>query len=176
MRLPFCMWHKGSVLRCDFTIYMALAFTVSAGSVLSLFILSWALWAPQNCQKAVLHTHIFWVSIAHLLLKVKAHRRTRSWRISSKDSPMKKLKLSVRLLCSSWANEISLCVELLPCSNKAGIYLSDPQFWCLEKYLLGQFYNPLKIFLTVLLIRWFSDEISPFPKKEKEYNLRQKTN
>lgn len=133
---PFVMWHKGSVLRCDFTIYTALAFTVSAGLVLSLFILSWALWAPQNCQKAVRHTHIFWVSIVHLLLKVKAHRRTRSWRISSKDSLQWRNCL---FIVGKWNQSV---LNFFTAAIKAGIYLSDPQFWCLEKYLLGQFYNP----------------------------------
>lgn len=73
----------------------------------------------------------------------------------------------MRLLCSSWAYEISLCVELPHCSNK-GWHLS---FWStilvFWKIPFRSILQSILKFLTVLLIRWLSDEISPFARRRK---------
>lgn len=129
MRLLFCMWHKGSVLPCDFIdIHVKFRFSAEPfhsfmGSMSSL----------ELSESWVLHTYIFWVSIGHLLLKIKAHKRTRSWRISSKDS------LQWRNWSYQWGYSVhhghmkSVSVlNFLTAAIKAGIYLSDPQFWVLK--------------------------------------------
>lgn len=103
-------------------------------------------------------------------------QRTRPRGISSKDVPVKNTDAIGRLDCLSWAYEIkSVCwtsdfltAAILPTGMMAGADLSDPQSWCLEKNLLGQFCVHFKI--SAIIIRSLSDESPFFPKKEKDFN------
>lgn len=168
------MWYTGS-LCCDLTIYRTDPHVKCGFNPEPFRSLMGHLSSPELSKLCVIHTDTL-NEHSTSFAESQGTQRTRPRGISSKDVPIKNTDAIRRLDCLSWAYEIkSVCwtsdfptTAILPTGIMTGADLSDPQSWCLEKYLLGQFCVHFKI--STIIIWWLSDESPFFPKKEKGFN------